>query len=107
MTLEDLYSQVQEGEKPVLNLVIKCDVQGTIEAIVGSLEKLATGEVGVNIVHAAVGRISESDIMLATASNAIVVGFNVRPENSAQKLAEKEKAAAAKATKEAAEQAQS
>ncbi len=91
MTLEDLYSQVQEGEKPVLNLVIKCDVQGTIEAIVGSLEKLATGEVGVNIVHAAVGRISESDIMLATASNAIVVGFNVRPENSAQKLAEKEK----------------
>ncbi|MBR1897038.1 MAG: translation initiation factor IF-2 [Pyramidobacter sp.] len=91
MTLEDLYSQVQEGEKPVLNLVIKCDVQGTIEAIVGSLEKLATGEVGVNIVHAAVGRISESDIMLATASNAIVVGFNVRPEANAQKLAEKEK----------------
>lgn len=91
MTLEDLYSQVQEGEKPVLNLVIKCDVQGTIEAITGSLEKLATDEVGINIVHAAVGRISESDIMLATASNAIIVGFNVRPENSAQRLAEKEK----------------
>ncbi len=91
MTLEDLYSQVREGEKPVLNLVIKCDVQGSIEAIVGSLEKLATDEVGVNIVHAAVGRISESDVMLATASNAIVVGFNVRPENSAAKLAEKEK----------------
>ncbi len=90
MTLEDLYSQVQQGEKPVLNLVIKCDVQGTIEAITGSLEKLATDEVGIRIVHAAVGRISESDIMLATASNAIVVGFNVRPENSAQKLAEKE-----------------
>ena len=90
MTLEDLYSQVQEGQKPVLNLVIKCDVQGTIEAITGSLEKLGTDEVGINIVHAAVGRISESDIMLATASNAIVIGFNVRPENSAQKLAEKE-----------------
>jgi len=90
MTLEDLYSQVQDGEKPVLNLVIKCDVQGTIEAIIGSLEKLGTEDVGINIVHAAVGRISESDIMLATASNAIVVGFNVRPENSASKLAEKE-----------------
>lgn len=90
MTLEDLYSQVQEGQKPVLNLVIKCDVQGTIEAIAGSLEKLATDEVGINIVHSAVGRISESDIMLAAASNAIVVGFNVRPESSAQKLAEKE-----------------
>ncbi|MCI6261483.1 translation initiation factor IF-2 [Pyramidobacter sp. SM-530-WT-4B] len=90
MTLEDLYSQVQDGEKPVLNLVIKCDVQGTIEAIVGSLEKLGTEDVGINIVHTAVGRISESDIMLATASNAIVVGFNVRPENSASKLAEKE-----------------
>lgn len=90
MTLEDLYSQVQDGKKPVLNLVIKCDVQGTIEAIVGSLEKLGTEDVGINIVHTAVGRISESDIMLATASNAIVVGFNVRPENSASKLAEKE-----------------
>ena len=90
MTLEDLYSQMQDGEKPVLNLVIKCDVQGTIEAIVGSLEKLGTEDVGINIVHTAVGRISESDIMLATASNAIVVGFNVRPENSASKLAEKE-----------------
>ena len=90
MTLEDLYAQVQGGEKPILNVVIKCDVQGTIEAIVGSLEKLATDSVGINIVHTAVGRISESDIMLATASNAIVVGFNVRPENSAQKLAERE-----------------
>lgn len=90
MTLEDLYAQVQEGEKPVLNVVIKCDVQGTIEAIVGSLEKLATDEVGINIVHAAVGRISESDIMLATASNAIVFGFNVRPETSAKRLAERE-----------------
>ncbi len=91
MTLEDLYTQVREGEKPVLSLVVKCDVQGTIEAIVGTLEKLATDEVGVSIVHAAVGRISESDVMLATASNAIIVGFNVRPENSAAKLAEKEK----------------
>ncbi len=90
MTLEDLYSQVQQGEKPTLTLVLKCDVQGSVEAITGSLEKLATDEVGIRIVHGAVGRISESDIMLATASNAIVVGFNVRPESSAQKLAEKE-----------------
>ena len=90
MTLEDLYSQMQEGSVPVLNLVIKCDVQGTAEAIVGSLEKLGTNEVGINIVHTGVGRISESDVMLATASNAIIVGFNVRPETSASKLAEKE-----------------
>ncbi|MDY3868985.1 MAG: translation initiation factor IF-2, partial [Pyramidobacter sp.] len=90
MTLEDLYSQMQEGSVPVLNLIIKSDVQGTVEAIVGSLEKLGTNEVGINIVHTGVGRISESDVTLATASNAIVVGFNVRPESSASRLAEKE-----------------
>ncbi len=90
MTLEDLYSQMQGGSTPTLNLVVKCDVQGTIEAITGSLDKLSTQEVQVNIVHTGVGRISESDIMLASASNAIVVGFNVRPDPNASKLAERE-----------------
>ncbi len=90
MTLEDLYTQMQEGSTPTLNLVVKCDVQGTIEAIAGSLDKLNTQEVHVNIVHTGVGRISESDVMLASASNAIVVGFNVRPDSNASKLAERE-----------------
>lgn len=90
MTLEELYTQMQEGETPQLNLVLKCDVQGSVEAIRGSLMKMATEEVGINIVHVGVGRISESDIMLASASNAIVIGFNVRPDNNAKKIAEKE-----------------
>ncbi len=90
MTLEELYSQMQEGETPQLNLVLKCDVQGSVEAIRGSLMKMTTDEVGINIVHVGVGRISESDIMLASASNAILVGFNVRPDNNAKKIAEKE-----------------
>lgn len=90
MTLEDLYSQMKDGDTPILNIVVKCDVQGTSEAIVSSLEKLATNEVGINIVHSSVGRISESDVMLASASNAIIVGFNVRPDPNASKLAEQE-----------------
>lgn len=90
MTLEDLYSQMGSGEKPNLPLVVKCDVQGTIEAITGSLEKLSTDEVSLSIVHTGVGRISESDIMLASASNAVLIGFNVRPDNNAVKMAERE-----------------
>lgn len=90
MTLEELYDQMQQGETPQLNLVLKCDVQGSVEAIRGSLLKMATEEVGINIVHVGVGRISESDVMLASASNAIIVGFNVRPDNNAKKIAEKE-----------------
>ena len=88
MTLEELYSQMQQGEVPQLNVVLKCDVQGTAEAIRASLEKLATDEVGISIVHVGVGRISESDVMLAAASNAIVIGFDVRPDANAKKISD-------------------
>ncbi|MEA3283427.1 MAG: translation initiation factor IF-2 [Synergistota bacterium] len=90
MTLEELYTKMQDGETPMLNLLIKCDVQGSIEALTGSLDKLTTDEVGINIVHTGVGGLSESDIMLASASDAIVIGFNVRPDANAKKMAEKE-----------------
>jgi translation initiation factor IF-2 len=87
-SLEDLYSQMQEGQVPQLNMVVKCDVQGSVEALCASLEKMATDEVGVSIVHRGVGRIAESDVMLASASNAVIVGFNVRPDANAKKIAE-------------------
>ena len=87
-SLEDLYSNLQEGQLPHINLVIKCDVQGSLEALCAVLEKLATNEVGVSIVHRGVGRIAESDVMLASASNAIIVGFNVRPDSNAKRIAE-------------------
>lgn len=87
-SLEDLYSQMQEGHVPQLNLLVKCDVQGSVEALCASLEKMATSEVGVSIVHKGVGRIAESDISLASASNAVVIGFNVRPDPNAKRLSE-------------------
>ncbi len=87
-SLEDLYSNLQEGQLPHLNLVVKCDVQGSLEALSASLEKLATNEVGVSIVHKGVGRIAESDVMLASASNAVIIGFNVRPDSNAKRVAE-------------------
>ena len=87
-TLEDLYSNLEEGQLPHLNLVVKCDVQGSLEALCASLEKLATNEVGVSIVHKGVGRIAESDVMLASTSNAVVIGFNVRPDGNAKRTAE-------------------
>ncbi|PIE55077.1 MAG: translation initiation factor IF-2 [Dethiosulfovibrio peptidovorans] len=90
MTLEELYTKMRDGETPLLNLLLKCDVQGSVEALIGSLDKLATDEVGINIVHTGVGGLSESDIMLASASDAIVIGFNVRPDANAKKMAEKE-----------------
>lgn len=90
MTLEELYSKMQDGLTPTVNLVIKCDVQGSLEALVGSLNKMITDEVGINVVHSGVGGLSESDIMLASASDAIVIGFNVRPDNNAKKMAESE-----------------
>jgi len=89
-SLEDLYSQMQEGRIPQLNLLIKCDVQGSVEALCASLEKMATSEVGVSIVHKGVGRIAESDVSLASASNAVIVGFNVRPDSNAKRAAEVE-----------------
>lgn len=87
-SFEDLYSNLEEGQLPHLNLVVKCDVQGSLEALCASLERLATNEVGVSIVHRGVGRIAESDVMLASASNAVIVGFNVRPDGNAKRVAE-------------------
>ncbi|MBR1658017.1 MAG: translation initiation factor IF-2 [Synergistaceae bacterium] len=87
-SFEDLYSNLEEGQLPHLNLVVKCDVQGSLEALCAVLEKLATNEVGVSIVHRGVGRIAESDVMLASASNAVIVGFNVRPDGNAKRVAE-------------------
>ena len=79
MTLDKLFSQIQEGEAKELNLIVKADVQGSVGAIITSLEKLETPEVKINVVHSGVGTINESDVMLAETSNAIIIGFNVRP----------------------------
>ncbi len=90
VSLEDLFAQIKEGEIKELNIVLKADVQGSIEAIRQSLEKLGNDEVRVNIIRTAVGGIREADVMLAAASNALIIGFNVRPDANARKLAEKE-----------------
>jgi translation initiation factor IF-2 len=87
VTLEDLFSQIQQGEIKELAVIVKADVQGSAEAIKASLEKLTNEEVRVRVIHNGVGAISESDIMLASTSNAIIVGFNVRPEPSARESA--------------------
>ena len=79
VTLDNLFSQIAEGEMKELALIVKADVQGSVEAVTQSLERLSNDEVRVKVIHGAVGAISESDVMLATASNAIIVGFNVRP----------------------------
>ena len=91
ISLEELFSQIKEGNFKELNLIIKADVQGSVEAVCSSLEKLSNDEVRVKIIHSAVGSISESDVMLATASNAIIIGFNIRPDTNAKALAEKDK----------------
>ncbi len=91
VTLEDFYEQVQEGEVQELNLIIKADVQGSIEALRQALEDMSTDEVGINIIHTGVGAITETDVDLASASNAIIIGFNVRPGLKSQQYAEKEK----------------
>ncbi|MEJ6951530.1 translation initiation factor IF-2 [Natronospora cellulosivora (SeqCode)] len=91
ISLEDLYQQIQEGEVKELNVVLKADVNGSIEALRDSLVKLGNKEVTVNIIHTAVGAINETDVNLASASNAIILGFNVRPASNARRLAEKEK----------------
>ena len=90
VSLEDLFDTIQEGELKELNLIIKGDVKGAVEAMKQSLEKLSTEEVRVNPIHGGVGAIVESDIMLAAASNAIVIGFNVRPTPNAQTVANTE-----------------
>ena len=84
VTLEDLFSQIQAGEMKNLNVIVKADVQGSAEAVKASLEKLTNEEVRVRVIHCAVGAISESDVMLAATSKAIIVGFNVRPDASAR-----------------------
>ena len=91
VSLDDLFNQIAQGEIKELNLVLKADVQGSIEALRQSLVKLNTEEVKVNVIHAGVGGITESDIMLASASNAIIIGFNVRPDTNSRKAAEQEK----------------
>jgi translation initiation factor IF-2 len=90
VSLEDLFTQLEAGAVRELNLVVKADVQGSLEAVVGELAKIRHPEVGVNVIHQSVGGITESDVMLASASNAIVVGFNVRPNAEARSLAERE-----------------
>ena len=90
MSLDDLYSQIQAGNIKELNIIIKADVQGSVEAVKQSLLKLSNEEVAVKCIHAGVGAINESDIILASASNAIVIGFNVRPDARAKDMAETE-----------------
>ncbi|ERN53274.1 translation initiation factor IF-2 [Alkalihalophilus marmarensis] len=91
VSLDDLFNQIQQGEVKDINIIIKADVQGSVEAMRGSLEKIDVEGVKVNIIHTGVGAITESDIILASASNAIVIGFNVRPDGGAKRTAEVEK----------------
>ena len=91
VSLEDLFSQIKQGEMKDLNIIVKADVQGSAEAVKASLEKLSNDEVRVRAIHCAVGAINESDVMLATTSNAIIVGFNVRPDNNAKETAARNK----------------
>lgn len=88
LTLEDLHEQIKEGEVKELRLVLKGDVQGSIEPLRESLERLSSPEIRLRVIHAGVGGVTESDVMLASASNAIILGFNVRPDPKTQKLAE-------------------
>ena len=90
VTLDNLFASIKEGELKDLNVIIKADVQGSAEAVKQSLAKLSNEEVRVKVIHSGVGAISESDVMLANASNAIIVGFNVRPDNVASENAERD-----------------
>ncbi|MBU9714511.1 translation initiation factor IF-2 [Evansella tamaricis] len=91
VSLDDLFEQIQQGEIKEINVIVKADVQGSVEAMRGSLEKIEVEGVKVNIIHTGVGAIAESDIILASASNAIVIGFNVRPDVNAKRTADAEK----------------
>lgn len=90
VSLEDLFAQIQTGEVQDLNIIIKADVHGSVEALRGSLLKLSNEEVQVKIIHANVGTVTESDILLASASNAVIIGFNIRPSSSVKSMAERE-----------------
>jgi len=89
VTLDDLFSQIEKGNLKQLNIIVKADVQGSVEAVKQSLEKLSNDEVKVKVIHANVGAVTESDVTLANVSNAIIIGFNVRPEPIAKDMAEK------------------
>ncbi len=91
VTLDDVFAQVEEGKMKNLNLIVKGDVQGSVEAVKQSLEKLSNEEVKVKVIHAAAGAINEGDVMLADSANAIIIGFNVRPDAKAKKIAETSK----------------
>ena len=90
MSLDDLFDQIQAGDVKELNIIVKADVQGSVEAVRQSLEKLSNDEVVVKIIHGGVGAINESDVILASASNAIIIGFNVRPDNTAKEISDRE-----------------
>jgi len=91
ISLDELFGKIEEGKLKDLNIIIKADVQGSAEAIKQSLEKLTNNEVRVRCIHTGVGGINENDVLLATASNAIIIGFNVRPDVNGRNAAEKEK----------------
>ena len=90
VTLDNLFSQMEEGKLKVLNLIVKADVQGSVEAVKQSLEKLQNEEVRVKVIHSAVGAVNQSDVTLAKVSHAIIIAFNVRPDHTAKEMAEKE-----------------
>ncbi|MEZ0535800.1 translation initiation factor IF-2 [Caldicellulosiruptoraceae bacterium PP1] len=91
VSLDELFERIQKGQLKELKIIIKADVQGSVEALKSSIEKLSNEEVNVKVIHAGVGAVTESDVILASASNAIIIGFNVRPEVGATQLAEREK----------------
>lgn len=90
VTLDNLFSQMEEGKLKVLNLIVKADVQGSVEAVKQSMEKLENEEVKVKVIHSAAGAVNQSDVTLAKVSNAIIIAFNVRPDHTAKEMAEKE-----------------
>ncbi len=90
VTLDNLFASINQGEMKELNIIVKADVQGSVEAVRQNLEKLSNEEVKVKVIHGGVGAVSESDVMLANASNAIIVGFNVRPDPVAAEVAERD-----------------
>src|SRR5699024_7467977 len=90
VSLDDLFEKIKQGEMKELNVIIKADVQGSAEALAASLRKIEVESVNINIIHTGVGAIKESDVILASASNAIVIGFNVRPDVNAKNAAEQE-----------------
>ncbi|SDG99233.1 bacterial translation initiation factor 2 (bIF-2) [Alteribacillus persepolensis] len=91
VSIDDLFEQIQEGDVKEINVIVKADVQGSVEAVKGSLEKIDVEGVKINIIHAGAGAIAESDVILASASNALIIGFNVRPDANAKRTAEAEK----------------